>query len=278
MKKLRSFTLLETMLALTIIIMILGAVYAFYGYSVRLTAAGREKLQDTQLARVILFKIASELKAVTSAGSRFSAVMVGEPDKITFLTTTLPSKLVFFPTDIFDKGRPVEHDLRSVQYYLGRDENDPNIILGFERDELRCLLTPMIEEKSVEELTQEDIQNAQEEADKFKTHFDLGDNKAMSQQPILQQLILTDRIKYIRFDYHDGKQWLTRWHPIERDALPRAVKVTIGFSPVTEEEFQQESLLSMDDRPWHDDRYTLMVSLILADDLKARYAEQKEEE
>ena len=278
MRRKNGFTLMEVLLAIVIIIMIMGTVYAFYSHSVKMTQMARATMQDSQLARVLLFKIAAELRAVTTSGSRFTTVMSGEADRIEFVTTVVPSRLVFFPQDIADNGRVIEHDLRLVQYSLGRDEEDEEKILGLRRDELRCLLTPIVDEKSASELTPEEIEDAKKEQKKFKFSLDTDSNEAVSEQPLIIQTLLSDRLKYLRFDYYDGTQWLNRWDPTEPDAIPRAVKVTIGFSQVTQEEFRREQLIPMDERPWVDDRYELIVSLILSDDLKAQYTEQNDEE
>jgi type II secretory pathway pseudopilin PulG len=278
MKRRSSFTLIEVLLAITIIVMIMGSVYAFYSHSVKMTQMAEAKMQDAQIARVILLKIANELRGVTASGSRFGTVMTGEAERIDFITTAVPSRLVFFPQDITDKGRLIEHDLRLVQYSLARDEDDEDIIYGIRRDELRCLLTSLIEKKTFDKLTQDDIDDANEEQDKFTVNLSSESNSAMSNQPLIKQTILCERIKYLRFDYYDGTEWLTRWNPTDPDAIPKAVKVTIGFTQVTDEEYEHESLLDMEDRPWVDDRYELLVSLILSDDLKAEYTEQSDEE
>jgi hypothetical protein len=271
MKKL-SFTLLETILALSIMVMILGTVYGFYNYSMKVTVLGREKLEDVQLARVVLNMIALELRAVTSSGSRFAAVLNGDPDRAGFITTVIPSRLVFFPQDLMDKGKPIEHDLRKVEYYISRSEDKDKKILGLGRDELRCMLTPMVEKKELKEMTQEEIAKEKEERDKFKMHFDLGSSKALADQPVIRQALLSEKIKFLRFDYYDGKQWVNTWHRTGSDAIPRAIQVTIGFKEVSDEDFKHEQSLSMDQRPWHDDQYSLIVSLILSDDLKAQYS------
>ena len=276
--KRKSFTLIEVLLAVSIIMMIMGTVYAFYTHSVKVTQMAKAKMQDSQLARVLLFKIAAELRALTTSGSRFTTVMSGEAESIEFITTVVPSRLVFFPQDITDGGRVIEHDLRLVHYSLGRDEDDEENILGIRRDELRCLLTPIIDEKSASELTPEEIEEAKEDQRKFKFSLDSDSDQAVSEQPLISQVILSDRIKYLRFDYYDGTQWLNRWDPTEPDTIPRAVKVTIGFTQVSEEEYRREQLVPMEERPWGDDRYELIVSLILSDDLKAQYTEQNHEE
>ncbi len=276
MKK-TSFTLLETLLALAIIIMVLGTVYSFYNFSMQLTVSGREKLDDVQMARVILHKMAFELRAITSSGSRFAAVLDGEADQAGFITTAIPSRLVFFPQDIMDSGKPIEHDLRNVKYYIARSEDRDKKALGLGRDELRCLLTPLVERKDATDLTPEEIAKDKEEREKFKVHLDLGSNKALADQPVIQQALISEKIKFLRFDYYDGKQWVNTWQGKKADAIPRAIQITIGFKEMSEEEFKQELSLPMDQRPWHEDHYSLMVSLILSDDLKAEFSGKGEE-
>jgi len=263
---------METILAITIIVLIMGTVYAFYNYSVQLTIRGREKLQECQLARAVLHKVALELKAVASGGGDFTTVLRGDPDNISFITTVIPSRLIFFPQEFTDNSRIIEHDLRKLDYSISRTQDHEQEILGIQRVELRCLLTTVIEDNSTDNLTAEEIQEASEELKQFDVNLDMGSNAALSQQPILQQSLLSDRIKFLRFDYFDGTNWLNTWHPSQADIIPRAVQVTIGFKEMSNDEFQQEQLLAMDQRPWHDDQYSIVVPLILSNDLKSQYS------
>jgi hypothetical protein len=93
---------------------------------------------------------------------------------------------------------------------------------------------------------------------------------------VITQEMISDRIRYLNFDYYNGTQWVTKWNPTSASALPRAVRVTIGFKEVPEEDNQDELLLQPDERPWHDDQYSLTVSLILSDELKNETVTQEE--
>ena len=42
-------------------------------------------------------------------------------------------------------------------------------------------------------------------------------------------LLLSDRLRYLRFRYHDGKRWHGDW---QRKELPRGVEVTVGVEPL----------------------------------------------
>jgi uncharacterized protein YpmB len=276
MKKRTAFTLLEIMLAITIIVLIIGTVFAFYTHSAKIAEAGRKKLNDLQLARVILFKITSELRAVTTSGSRFNYVLKGDSEHITLMTTVIPSKLVYFPHDAMDSGRVIEHDLRLVEYTLARSEDNDDIILGLRRDELRCLLTTLIEEESSDDLNKTDVAAAEKKKKKFDFNLGIDSSEAFSEQPVITQEIISDRIKYLNFDYYNGTQWVSKWNPSSASALPRAVRVTVGFKEVPEEEKQDELLLQPEERTWHDDQYSLTVSLILSDEIKNENVKQEE--
>ncbi len=266
----RSFTLLEVLLALVIIIMIVSTVYSFYHYSARLVLAGRAKLQRSRVARIILRKISDELTATTPAGGDFFPVLEGESDKLTFVTTVVPSKAVFFPQKESDSARIVEHDLRKVEYSLAKDDKDSAKILGLRRDELRSMLTPMVEKKSSAELTPEELEKAREDQQKFKINFDMGGSEFFSNQPVVEQKLISRGIKYLRFDYYDGKNWWPVWKSGNSRALPRAVRVTIGFKAVPEDQLQDELLLPPEERHLRDDQFALLVPLILSDEIHSK--------
>jgi hypothetical protein len=56
------------------------------------------------------------------------------------------------------------------------------------------------------------------------------------------------------------------------------VKATIGFTEMSEDDYKQETLIAYNQRPYVEDRYSLIVSLILSDDLKAEFEGSKVEE
>ncbi len=269
MNRKRGFTLLETMLALLIIVMIIGTVYSFYHYSVKMVQAGQERLNKTRLARILLEKIGDEIRAITPAGKGFTTVLDGKPDSITFVTIVLPSRIVFFPVKITDSSRLIEHDLRRIEYSLVRDEQDETKILGLRRDELRCMLTPVIEKKKSEELTQEETDNQSKEQEKFKINFDTGINEVFTDQPIMLQKLISDKIQYLRFDYYDGRNWLPSWNSGNRGALPRAILITIGFTAMPAEQWQEQMLVPPDQRSFREDDYSLLVPLVLSDEINA---------
>ena len=59
------FTLLETMLALTLALLLLSAVYAAIDQSWKLTSSGREEMERAQLARALIHRISIDIRAIT---------------------------------------------------------------------------------------------------------------------------------------------------------------------------------------------------------------------
>lgn len=263
-----AFTLLETILAMAITIMILGTVYAFYSYSLNLVEAGHTHLEESQLAQVVLEQIAGELRSAPGRRSHFGMVLEGRPHEVRFLTTVVPSRLVFFPKSVFDTEVNVEHDVRRVEYELAVDDEEEKV-LGLKRSELRVLLAPIIEETAdeelVDELTDAIERIATEEADE--------DRPTQQDRPVADERILSEKIRYVQFQYYNGRVWSGFW---SGGVVPRAIRIIIGFKDIPDDEIEDMTNLPWSQRPWRDDLYSMVVSLALSEELAARHVRAEE--
>ena len=257
------FTLLELLLAIVIIIMVIGSVFAFYNNSLRLVNSQRESLAEPQLARLVLDQLAAELLSAPGLGASFGPILRGEQDRISFLTTVVPSRLVFFPRQLMDTANVAEHDLRRVEYRLAVGEREEP--LGLKRSELRVLLAPMIEETADEELMEEPT--PEPERPTVSPGQETSAGEAIGRLEVADEQILSEKIHYLEFQYYNGLTWAKEW---TAEVLPRAVRIVIGFNEVPDEQRQDETNLVWADRPWHEDQYSLVVSLSLSEELKAR--------
>ncbi|NLX05443.1 MAG: hypothetical protein GXY33_09890 [Phycisphaerae bacterium] len=258
----RAFTLLEAMLAVSVIILIIGAVYSFYTYSLRLVEAGNRHLQESLVARTVLQQVASEIRSIPGLGTHFGPVLRGEHDRILFISTVNPSRLVFFPRDFMESTVAVEHDLRRVEYRLA--ESDEEEVLGLRRSELRVLLAPTVEETGDEELA------AGEASESVDAAAEVSVDEVMDNVEVAEEQIVAEDIRYLEFQFYNGLGWSSQW---EADVLPRAIRIVVGFSEVPEEALRDELMLAWEDRPYREDQYDLVVSLRLSEELKARNAE-----
>ena len=60
-----AFTLLETILALSLSALLLGAIYAAIDQSWKTAVSGREEMERAQLARALIHKIEVDIRAIT---------------------------------------------------------------------------------------------------------------------------------------------------------------------------------------------------------------------
>ncbi len=261
--RIRAFTLMELMLSMVIIMMVVVMVYSFYSYSLNFVSTSREHLAETQLARVVLDHIAGELRSSPGVGADFGPILIGRRDGVSFLTTVVPSRMVFFPKYLMEESLPIEHDLRRVEYGLAVDEED--VVHGLRRFELRVMLAPKLEKKTDEELI--------EESEEVESHEDIQDliessiDEAVNKEEEADVQIVSETIRYIEFMYFDGTEWLGEW---AENVLPRAIRIVIGFEQVPESELAELQETAWDERPWRDDQYSLLVSLQLSEELKTR--------
>lgn len=271
-----AFTLIEVIMALSIIVMIVGTIFAYYSFSIRRRDVGQRYLLRAQLGRVILLQIAKEIRSTTATARNFGPLLVGQSDSITFITAVVPSNIIFRPYDITDSYRPVQHDLQTISYKIGYDQENPEEALGLVRNALKVLLSPAVEELEDEELTEEAIRERIEEQKKFDVDLKLWDRPAQEDEPILEQEMLSKDIKYLGFEYYNGQYWQDAWQPEQKDLLPQAIRISVGFEQISENQRQEERELAAEDRPWHSDRFSLLVKLMGVDDYRNMQARKAE--
>ncbi len=270
----RAFTLLEAILALTLMIMLLSGVFGFYKTTLEAREAGREIARDAMLAHSILERIGDEIRHTTDIMPGDGIGFGGTHDKITIIRATMPERYAFDEHGPHDQLPPGQLDIRRITYELIwdeelKDDEDVKICHGLLRSEQRTFdPNPKFVIKTTEET-------------------DLGGKEDKSKDPVARAAMPVDReliapeVKYVRFEYYDGAEWRDRWQTTAEQmgeaggegdhALPQAVKVTIGRERVAPEDEEQiiAELSKMDERQkrsqYHPDRFTLIIYLLQAD-------------
>ena len=210
------FTLLEVVLAISLIVGLMGSAIWFTQH----IAASREKInaatQEIISRRALMRRITTELQCAMSM-QRLGLGVTGEKDHIAFVTTSVPGKSVWVDRNILDQPIPPETDIQLVSYRqaIVEDEEGVEQIVGVERTCQKLLDAPEAEE---------------------------GEN--------IRVAMLTDKLKYLRLSYYDGESWTRSW-TADR-GLPLAVEVTIGDEPVYEDEtaFSDEEEDSFEDEEY----------------------------
>lgn len=243
----RALTLLELIIALSLMVVILAVSFTFFWQVMEARSSAAAAADRTQIARQVLTRIERELRGCVGAeqiGFPVEQRLKGDRRSITFLTTALPDESDYEIRGPSDKPPPAAHDLREIGYSLWVDtenttaEGEP-LVGGIVRTEKRTLNQFVVEED-----------------DPLSVRNDLWSHE----------------LAYLEFRYFDGVEWDTAWDITEGNSLPQLVQVTVGFDPITMEEYDDTDLTSypvaeypFGDELEHGDRYRTIVKLPAAD-------------
>ncbi len=210
----RGFTLLEVLLAVSLVVLLVGAVYAFYSHTLDTRDHLRREGQVIFAQRRVLDLLTEQLQSTRSG-------LDGSGDTVSFMRTVVPGRPVFLtpnitraPSIASDKTGPTpfdpQHDVQLVTYRLKRitDEDGVEQIAGLERTCIKTVTAKVAEE---------------------------GEN--------VEAVFLTEHVRFIHLQYWDGSDWSDSW---TGRSLPQAVRIGLGTEPLpddaTADEYPYETL------------------------------------
>ncbi|UCD29252.1 MAG: hypothetical protein JSV03_01875 [Planctomycetota bacterium] len=283
----RGFTLLEAILALSLMIALLSGVYGFYANTLRVRHDGGKITRDVMLTRAVLARIINELRHATDILPGDGRGFKGSEDSITIVYVNMPDRHNAFNkyNSIFKDAPPAEMDIRRVSYQLLWDDefvDDEGVKLchGLLRSEQKTF-DPNPAYVVVEEEPGSDKQQEKKVKKVIESETEL----------------FAPEIKYLRFEYFDGAEWHDAWRVAFEEGqegggqdeggvqseecedceqeegehvLPQAVRITVGQERVNpEEEFDLNEDEDLEERrereEYHPDRFTVVVYLNQAD-------------
>lgn len=217
----RGLTLLEVVLALGLITLMAGAMFAFYDVTLRSRDWGTRRITDGNLARVAAMKIAEEIRSANGFLPGAPGVS-GKEHLITLQTVVLPDKDVFVRRKIQEDAPPARSDIRQVQYYLAYDPE-----ASYEYPDGSINFAPLgLVRREIKTLNQAIVREDQQESVELELY--------------------APEMKYLRFRYFDGVEWIDRWNVGDQgglgNSLPQAVEVTVGYDPIPPPEEEEEEL------------------------------------
>lgn len=249
-----AFTLLEVVLALTLMIFLLSTLMGFYYNSMRYRDRGLSTIKEAHMARVLLRQITDEIRQSGGFVPGYGPGIIGERYQITVQTMDLPSKELFRKRSLRDRPLPGQHDVKQVRYFIAwdediTDENGIPLALGLVRQELKTLRQQLI---VVDGMTERESLEYDEDAEQsFKLQ------------------LYAPEIKYLEFRYYDGAEWHKDWQVTEGNALPQMVRVTLGYETQEQEDmdigFQEEDFEFEEDEIFPPRSYTAYVRVMQAD-------------
>lgn len=214
-----AFTLVEVILAILIISGIMVVLLYFYQRTAEVRRIAMEEAEFTSTSRMFFEQLTAELRAARP-GTDGRAGVEGSSNSISIITAALPP----FTRWIVSTNEPValapSTDLKSVFYAVALGTNR-FVARGVERIE-RLVGAAAIQS--------------------FETNIDLAMTNAeplLSEPPAADQMseprplprgpLLTDQIRYLRFRYWSGTEWLDAWSGYD---LPSGVEITAGRDPL----------------------------------------------
>jgi len=195
----RGFTLLEVVLAVSLSLGLLGAMFGFYQHAVRVRAAVLDEVERVAAFRSVMRLLTDELRSAFVV--RFLGQgLEGTDLEMTLATVRLPSAAVWLEQSLTETNPlPPERDLQIVGYrlrYVETEEGDI-VVAGLERACQRILTA-----------------REAEEGEEIGIEF------------------LTPYVKFLRLRYWDGTAWQEAW---QGDDLPQAVEINLGEQPLPED-------------------------------------------
>lgn len=238
------FTLLEVVLAVGLVVLLTGGVYAFYQLTLVARDDVRREGQVVFAQRRAMDLMAAELESAM-VYPFFMMGLRGQSEQVDFIRTAVPSRAVFFSEELLsfsdswdsDSGRAArawepEHDVQMVTYRLNRyeDEDGAEQIGGVECTRLRAIAAQVSEERV-------------EESGRRRRTSRTGTSRSQPEDAdtpgvaTVRVKLLTEHVKFLNLRYWDGAAWVESW---DQGELPPAVMIEMGAEPLPEDLLAEE--------------------------------------
>lgn len=272
----RGVTLLEMILASSLLVLLSSLTYVFYSSSLSARDSGMKEAAKLRLVRVVLDRMTTELRQIPVMTRDFGVGLVGDPEAIILTTRRVPRRELAQPSPGSEGPPDSEYDLVQVQYRIARHpdvlhDEGYELPLGLARIESKVprpesalALASAEEEENAEgeeggETGEEGESPGEEEEGLMEgdslalgdTFFDElfaqeenADDGASLEADINWEELYAPEVHYVRFCYFDGATWWDKWHVIGENALPQLVQITIGFSdrPPLDDSFGEDEI------------------------------------
>jgi len=283
-------TLLEILLAMSLLVTLTSMTYWFYSSSLETSQKGTKDADKLRLARVVLDRITTEIRQANSTTAEDRVGIRGEKESIAISTLRVPTKELSRKHSSREAPPAAEFDLVAVQYKIARH---PDILhddgyempLGLARVEV---LIPRAVSPGAA-MTGQTEQPAEGSADRAappqedfldELFADGTEDEEVSLGPDINwEELYAPEIRFLRFCYYDGYKWWDDWQVVGENPLPQLVQITIGFEahPPCGEEFGQDKANEefceclnkdpVDCEPLPKDQYSTVVRVTGADPL-----------
>jgi len=254
-----AFTLLEILLALMLTSLLLVVLSMAIDFHLRVAEKGRVEVEEGQLARVLLHRIADDLRnavapAAEQEGGSASAVEEGAQEIVDQFDTPIssPSESVvasgtpglygeidWLQVDVLRLPR-LDQYYQAEEYYQSEQPSSSTVpdVLSAVKTVTYYLLQPgegslVTTDAGTEEATG----LVRRELDRAVTVW--TDEQGQLDQTLLETAPIAPEVVAIEFLYFDGAEWIESWDSQELGGLPLAVQISLAFAPADGESDDQ---------------------------------------
>ena len=248
-----AFTLLEVILALTLAVFLLGAIFTAMDQSWKMSASGREEMERSQLARALLRKISLDIRSIayvpppttdstdatgssTSSGGTSSSGSTGGTSTSggtsAASSTGGSSTTATEPTEPSPTSIGIRGNAQRVEMHISRARRDLEFSAQVDGNKLQSRtsdLRAVTYQLSIAGSGAPLVGLIRTEGDRMAVQQ--VEEKGGAAASMSAQQALSPEVNYLHFRFFDGRAWYPTWDSEEAARLPRAVEVTIGFAP-----------------------------------------------
>ncbi len=237
----RGVTLLEILLAMSLLVTLTSMTYWFYSSSIETNQKGTMEADKLRLARVVLDRITTEIRQASSTTAEDRMGIRGQKESIAISTLRVPTKELSKKRSSREAPPPAEFDLVAVQYKIARHpdvlhDDGYEMPLGLARVEV---LIPRAETPGAAKTnqTKQPAEGSTDGAappeevllDELFSEDGTGDKDVSLGPDINWEELYAPEIRFLRFCYYDGYKWWDDWQVAGENPLPQLVQITIGF-------------------------------------------------
>ena len=238
----RGFTLLELLIAISILVVIVAVVYASFASVTDTMAVARVRTEEMRLRQFLERSFRTNLTSVYVDRGFEQQVFqfVGVNDE----TRDGPcDSLRFVSTNALMGGRALPGDFKEVRYEpLGGAESFEGLDLAADKDDDAQHKYDADPQQRKLEATETPLLASNAQAvDAESGNLDVTQSTGKDPlAPTYEAPSWEVPIRTIDFAYYDGEQWVEEWDSMEQGRLPWCVRVSINFAR-TEEEIARET-------------------------------------
>jgi len=236
----RALTLLEVALSMVLLVLLTSMTYWFYSSALESRRSRTEEAQRLRLVRVVLNRLANEIRQASAATIDGRTGVQGGPERIWLTTVRVPSKDLAQPYSVWSGPPPAEFDIIKTEYKIARH---PDILhadgyekpLGLARAEIRI---PRPDSAATGEAFEDEgrMFGSGEEAEAFldamleeQLFGEWDEDDPDMGADVEWEELYAPELRYLRFCYFDGSTWWDDWEITGESPLPQLVMLTVGF-------------------------------------------------